>query len=425
MRRLTIRYDTRPVGILTESENGQLAFQYDVQWREDRHAFPLTLALKLQASPHFGKPVASFFENLLPEGHLRTQLENLAQIPNGDDLAFLERFGEECAGALAISGGHSIEETPKDSGLSEVAVDFDDIEQSIRDGRTVQSVLSHNNELPQFSLSGAQAKFPCIVRDGRIFLPERSQPTTHIVKLPIRAGEKLLSSVANEYLSMHLAKLCGLKVPAVSIIGKNIPLFSIERFDRKVVVNKAYRLHTQDFCQALGRLSREKYERFGGPSFAECYRLVKENSHHAAHDMLALLDWFAFNLAIGNNDSHAKNLSLIFNDGKLALAPFYDLVSTAIYPQFNTEFSFRVGAIASWQKIGLTQINEFARNLALKDTYIAKRWSSLFDAFERARQQVRDEVKNDQSLMPTFRKIETESDKRIKYFRKAWTKASS
>ena len=35
---------------------------------------------------------------------------------------------------------------------------------------------------------------------------------------------------------------------------------------------------SEDFCQALGFISRTKYEADGGPSFARCFRLVRDVS---------------------------------------------------------------------------------------------------------------------------------------------------
>ncbi len=51
-----------------------------------------------------------------------------------------------------------------------------------------------------------------------------------------------------------------------------------------------------------------------------------------AREILRLLDAAIFNLIIGNADAHAKNFSLLHNDGTIVLAPLYDLLSTMIYP---------------------------------------------------------------------------------------------
>jgi serine/threonine-protein kinase HipA len=52
----------------------------------------------------------------------------------------------------------------------------------------------------------------------------------------------------------------------------------IARYDRTLIESqgKRYlrRVHQEDFCQALGRYPREKYEKDGGPGWAECFTLM-------------------------------------------------------------------------------------------------------------------------------------------------------
>jgi hypothetical protein len=48
---------------------------------------------------------------------------------------------------------------------------------------------------------------------------------------------------------------------------------------------------------------------------------------------MSLLHWHIGNVLFGNADGHAKNLSLVYRDGGCRLAPFHDLVCTAIYEQ--------------------------------------------------------------------------------------------
>lgn len=46
---------------------------------------------------------------------------------------------------------------------------------------------------------------------------------------------------------------------------------------------------------------------------------------------LRLYNWFVFNLLIGNNDAHLKNLSFMADAAGIALAPHYDMLSTVVY----------------------------------------------------------------------------------------------
>ena len=51
-----------------------------------------------------------------------------------------------------------------------------------------------------------------------------------------------------------------------------------------------------------------------------------------------------FNFLIGNNDAHAKNVSLLYNGVKPVLAPAYDVLSTAIYPELTTKMAMSIGS---------------------------------------------------------------------------------
>lgn len=53
-------------------------------------------------------------------------------------------------------------------------------------------------------------------------------------------------------------------------------------------------------------------------------------------EILNLLSQIAFSYLICNGDLHAKNISLqTLEDGTITLTPLYDLISTAIYSDFN------------------------------------------------------------------------------------------
>lgn len=228
----------------------------------------------------------------------------------------------------------------------------------------------------------------------------------------------MLDSVENEYLCMQLASKSGLVVPQVQILGENIPLFCIERFDRSQDKAKTRRIHSQDICQALGRTSREKYERHGGPSFAECYELVRDNSSRIPADVLSLLDWVGFNLAVGNNDSHAKNLSLVYENSDLRLSPYYDLISTALYPQYSQNFAFKVGSVTSWDKISYKEIEAFAKKSGLTAVIVVRRWKEIFSKIEAAMESLKSEIEANAKLKKTFGKIRKETSKRIATMRR-------
>lgn len=84
------------------------------------------------------------------------------------------------------------------------------------------------------------------------------------------------------------------------------------------------------------------------------------------HALQEFLSWISFNLLIGNNDSHSKNLSLLLVNNKNELAPFYDLLCTEIYESLDKDFSFRIGDRYNFSKIGLNQFTLLEEELGIK-----------------------------------------------------------
>ena len=74
-----------------------------------------------------------------------------------------------------------------------------------------------------------------------------------------------------------------------------------------------------------------------------CCAAVMQHSSKPALDKKRMLEWAVFNVAVGNMDSHAKNLSLLTMGGHTRLAPFYDLVCTTVYKHLSRRFAFKIG----------------------------------------------------------------------------------
>jgi len=195
----------------------------------------------------------------------------------------------------------------------------------------------------RLSLAGAQDKIAVGLHGDKITLIKGTSPTTHILK-PVIGDIK--DSVHNELFCMRLAKLVGINVPATEIRYVNdTPYFLVERYDRVQDSNgKIRRLHQEDFCQALGIMPEIKYEREGGPGFARCQEVLRTHSAKPAVDQIALLERLIFNYLIGNSDAHGKNFSLLYSGGnKPKLAPAYDLLSTAVYPDLSVKMAMKIG----------------------------------------------------------------------------------
>lgn len=314
-------------------------FRYTQDWVENggfaiSQTLPLT-TIEFQAES--GGPVQQFFANLLPESGARARVVRDLKIPD-TDFDLLRAIGGDCAGALSIL---PTERTPNSKQKYSRLSDEQLQKLIVRRGRSYGGISQ--NDRPRLSLAGAQDKCPVLIRKDQYFLPLQEAPSSHILKFEIPDYKNI---PAYETFTTMLAQEIGL--PTVNMQLRCIKgsyYVCIERYDRRQDnQEKIHRLHQEDFCQALGHGYQYKYQEYGGPTFAQCYRLVQDVSTDPAIDSQYLLKWQIFNVLAGNSDGHAKNLSLLYSGkNQIRLAPFYDLVCTRAIARIDKNLAFNVG----------------------------------------------------------------------------------
>ncbi len=370
---LTVCLHGRAVGSLAQDAAGKLTFTYATAWLADPANPPLSLALPLKPEPFDDAGTKPFFANLLPDAEVRRHLAESLGLSEGNDFALLRAVGGDCAGAVSVlppgvelPQGGSFRPVAK----ARLAKLLDELPQRplLADG---------DDDEIRLSLAGAQYKLPVFVAsDDNVFLPVGSYASSHILKPPNKTFPDL---VANEFFCMRLAEAAGLPVPKVSVRQVGFPVYQIERYDRAPASPSPLRLHQEDFCQALGLGPDQKYEAEGGPTLARCFQLVDEVSVQPAVDRLALLRWTIFNLLVGNADAHAKNLSLLLEGGP-KLAPFYDLVSTAIVPRLSKKQAMRIGGENEWIKVHAKRWDRFAEETNMTPRLVRDEVAKLAEA---------------------------------------------
>ena len=333
---LSVYLNNTHVGQLWLDDQRRFLFQYEQRWLQSPEAIPLSLSLSLRQAIYENDIARPFFSNLLPEAQLKAGIARKLGISEQNDYALLEALGGECAGAVSLWPQDSQPDTQGHyQPLSE-----DELHTLIQQ-LPQRPMLAGEGEL-RLSLAGAQNKLP-VYYDGRsISLPNGAMASSHILKPAIPEYQ---GSVMNEAYSMRLAQAVGLPVPEVTLLDNQGEWhYLISRYDREYDENGIItRRHQEDFCQALGILAEAKYEKEGGPGLADCFRLVREQSIQPVIDLRQLLDWVVFNYLIGNADAHGKNVSLLLTEQGPRLAPFYDLMSTAIYPELTDRPAMKIG----------------------------------------------------------------------------------
>lgn len=310
------------------------------------------------------RPVQWFFDNLLPEEHARVLLVRDAKLDQADAFGLLTHYGAESAGALTL-----LHEAEAPTAAGESPLPFKELSRRIR---TLPHTALSTGTSKRMSLAGAQHKLPVIYRDGALFEPKESTPSTHILKPEHSDPEQYAHTVINEWFMMQLAKTLGLLVPETLILRVPEPVYLVERFDRQSDNGVLHRRHVLDGCQLLSLDRTFKYRQCTLESLERMVSL----SRSKAKTRQRLFQWMLFNLLIGNTDDHLKNLSFFAGPSAVELAPHYDLISTALYEQAgkwgDSHLIWPVGEAKRVADVRLVDVLALADALKLSQAY-AKR----------------------------------------------------
>lgn len=93
----------RLVGVLHRASTGAIHFQYDPDWLNWQHTFPISLSLPLREDRYVGAPVFNVFDNLLPDSPaIRKRVAERVGAEDTDTYSLLTAIGQDCVGALPI-----------------------------------------------------------------------------------------------------------------------------------------------------------------------------------------------------------------------------------------------------------------------------------------------------------------------------------
>ncbi len=331
---LDVWWDRRLVGQLTQDRHGELGFVYSPDWLQREDAPPLSASLPKRTEPFSGHECRPFFRGLLPEQEQRTAAAQALGVSRDNDFALLERLGGDVAGALQLlRPGRG--PTASDSDLRPAL--FDETSRTdkldppwpriycsisslldetglirVLDALPIRPLLAGEQGM-RLSLAGSHSKVPVVLIDGKVALPLSGKLTTHILKPPV---PRFPGTTENEAFVMRLATAAGLDVaPVEPRMVRDRTFLLVARYDRSVGTDgRVHRIHQEDFCQALAISPERKYAGDGGPTFKDCFALLRQISLRPAVEVLKLLDAVIFNLLAGNADAHGKNFSILYDE---------------------------------------------------------------------------------------------------------------
>ena len=370
---LSVWWDGKIAGELRLDAHGDMSFVYCADWLEDPTRRAISISLAKREKPYGRRECRPFFAGLLPEESVRDMVAAALGISRGNDFELLKALGGDVAGALTLwlKG----EEPPRYDELVATKPLGDNALIELLDKLPKRPFLAGQNGL-RLSLAGAQTKLPVVLVNGRIALPAPGQPTTHILKPPIA---RFPATTENEAFVMRLAADVGLSVAAAMPCKIRDRMYLlVTRYDRTTDPDKKIRrLHQEDFCQALGIPPERKYASEGGPTFKSGFELLRNAAARPAVEVLKLLDAAIFNLIAGNADAHGKNFSLLYGPEDTVLAPLYDLMCTAAYPDLTTKPAMKIADASSPKDFTTRTWQKFAEDTKIGATFVRRRVREL------------------------------------------------
>ena len=341
-----------------DDDNGRLSFAYSDSFLANGGREPLSHSLPLRTAAFVHAEIEPFLSNLLPDDIIRTRLGEILKIPRENTFALLRAIGGDCAGAISFftSG------TAPDMAAQPRFRKLTDEEAGQILGNLEKRPLDVGEAGFRISGAGAQDKLIACYRDGGVLLPLDGTPSTHIIKPAMRDYP---DSVENEWFAMTLAAMCGLRTAecGIAVIGGK-RRYLCRRYDREESDGIVRRLHQEDFCQMLGIDPGRKYEAIGGPGIADSFRLLREMALPAT-DTVEFLDRVIFNFLVGNGDAHGKNFSILYRNGVPSLAPLYDVMSTAIYPEVGRRMAMKIDGEYDFRWITIGKFRRMAEKVGI------------------------------------------------------------
>jgi serine/threonine-protein kinase HipA len=298
-------------GRLEEQPGGRCIFTYDQSYLDNNQP-AIAYTLPLGSAPIISeRGLHPYFDNLIAEGWFRNAQARALSINPSNKFALLLGFGRDLAGAVSV-----IDPEP---------ARHHDLDHS--DEATLAALRG------RASLSGVQRKL-LMVREGQGYRPVRANElSTHIAKL---ASGNLHELLELEYLTTAVVHallpdddIVDVEFTALESINENGVV--IPRFDRSPGGKRIH--HFEEFNQLLGHYSGDdKYE----GDYADMGRFILNTELCVPAEAYRLFLRILVCLLVGNTDAHFKNFAMFHTKDGLRLTPAYDLVASAIYPEFQS-----------------------------------------------------------------------------------------
>lgn len=382
----------------------QFSFAYSAEWLRHPGRFQLTPHMPFEGEvSHVA--IRRYVDNLLPEGRALDVVASFTHIQKTHLFGLIRVLGRETAGALSFLPAGQV---PQAQNSIRRKVGHEELQQRIEERNSVPFAVWDGRV--RMSVAGYQDKLLVLREGDDLFLADGELSSTHILK-PQPLNEYLPCMVANEHFCMKLVNRLSQRrlkedwAAQVEILRVPAPVLCVERFDRVRVDGAVRRRHVIDGCQALNLPVSAKYERTlgnaadvrhirDGASF-QALSTLRRNLANAAVGVRQMALWAVTTLLLGNSDAHGKNISFFGQGETLGVAPFYDLVSVAVYDgqRIDHELAMAFGDEFQLPSVKSFALADFCERLGFPRTTFARELKQLCGwAKEEAQLQAADTV---------------------------------
>jgi serine/threonine-protein kinase HipA len=360
----------------------QLALEWTPQAAERWSINSTVLSVLLPITP--GQPphparVRAFFAGLMPEGEARTHLAVDAGVETDDVFGMMNAYGRDVAGALIIQAEGSGE--PSAEGTLHQISDADIREKLLRANANT-APLGVVPGITSISLAGMQPKIALRRGDnGTWFECLDGAPSTHILKPGRPSGSPAADLIYNEAFCLDLARhleLTTIDAEVQKFAG--LDALVVSRYDRVVTDGHVARVHQEDCAQMLGLNTDDPARKFQYGAALPSLRRIAEVLNQEYAPQRPLLELTTLNIALGNTDAHAKNISVLHHDnGDLALAPAYDISPHRHYPHTGRRSAMDVNGTQDIDAITVVALVAEGVSWGLKDAVAADAVTSVLE----------------------------------------------
>src|SRR6266513_2816612 len=354
------------MGTVTQAKGGRLTFLYADEWLASSGAYPLSVSIPLAPGQQGQRKIEPFLWGLLPDNEIVLgQWARKFHVSPRNVFGLIANVGEDCAGAVQFVRPERLDAIRLGARPQVQWLDEAGVADRLRALRQDQSAWRMAGDTGQFSLAGAQPKTALLLENGRWGVPSGRLPTTHILKPP--TGE-FDGHAENEHFCLELARALGLPVVDSRIMHFQDEIaIVVERYDRVRTEAGLRRAHQEDMCQAFAIPPTRKYQNEGGPGIRDIVALLTTNSTSSAEDVATFHDSVSYNWLIAGTDAHAKNYALLIgSEGRVRLAPLYDVASVLPYPDIDIQkatLSMKLGGEYRLRNITLHHWHKLAAEL--------------------------------------------------------------